>query len=95
LQASAILTVETEGFEEKIICAAYVPAAGSVLTSKELSTELARRLPHYVMPARWQELEALPLASNGKIDKRKIKEMFLARDPAREHSRTRSSMSEK
>ncbi len=33
---------------------------------------LAERLPAYMLPAQWQELEALPLTNSGKVDKKAL-----------------------
>jgi acyl-CoA synthetase (AMP-forming)/AMP-acid ligase II len=38
--------------------------------------ELARVLPAYMLPARWLAVDVLPATSNGKIDRRTLKERF-------------------
>jgi amino acid adenylation domain-containing protein len=38
----------------------------------ELSRQLARRLPDYMIPARWQVLADLPLGQTGKVDRRRL-----------------------
>jgi acyl-CoA synthetase (AMP-forming)/AMP-acid ligase II len=88
LQASAVVAVETDGFEGKIICAAYVRAPGTAVTAKELSADLAKRLPNYMIPSRWHELEAMPLTFNGKVDKRKLTELFLEMGSGQKRSPT-------
>lgn len=72
LRESAIVAVDTEGFEANAICCAYVPADGEVAPPR-LRTALARSLPSYMLPTRWLALDALPKNANGKIDRRALR----------------------
>ena len=47
---------------------AYVVAADGAKPA-EFAAHLASRLPDYMVPARWVELEALPLTPSGKVDR--------------------------
>jgi amino acid adenylation domain-containing protein len=47
---------------------AYVVVGNGAKTS-ELATHLASRLPDYMVPTRWLELQALPLTPSGKVDR--------------------------
>jgi amino acid adenylation domain-containing protein len=78
VQQSAVVAVDTGGFEGAAICCAYVPAAGSALTPATLRRELSRVIPAYMLPARWLPSGQLPVNANGKIDRRRIKEIFEA-----------------
>jgi non-ribosomal peptide synthase protein (TIGR01720 family) len=49
----------------------YVVASGT-LDKAELAAYLEDRLPEYMIPALWVELEALPLTTNGKVDRRAL-----------------------
>jgi len=42
------------------------------LATDRLKRELRRRLPEYMLPARVEELDALPLTVNGKVDRRAL-----------------------
>ncbi len=48
---------------------------GKELEKKSLEQELAKRLPAYMMPSRFVYYPALPHNANGKIDRKKLKEM--------------------
>ena len=41
-------------------------------------TSLRDRIPEYMLPQRYIYLESLPTTSSGKVDRKKIEEMFLA-----------------
>jgi amino acid adenylation domain-containing protein len=76
LDECAVVAVETGGFEGTEICCAYAPAAATRLEPPELRTRLGRVLPSYMLPSRWLTLDRLPKNVNGKIDRRKIREIF-------------------
>ena len=48
-----------------------------VLTQQELRNRLLNLLPEYMTPARWHQVEAMPLNLNGKIDRQKLKDMYI------------------
>jgi len=56
--------------------AAYVVTDDSI-TFTELRDALRNRLPRYMVPTHWANLERLPLNSNGKIDRKKLPEPVL------------------
>jgi iturin family lipopeptide synthetase A len=62
--------------EETVRLAAYVVTAPGV-TVADLRARLATRLPEYMIPATWQVLDALPLTTNGKIDRAALPEPTL------------------
>ncbi|PTL76953.1 non-ribosomal peptide synthetase, partial [Vitiosangium sp. GDMCC 1.1324] len=49
-----------------------VPAVGQVTDVAELRRHLQQRLPDYMVPAALVSLDALPLTSNGKVDRRAL-----------------------
>jgi len=81
LRESAVVAIQTDGFEGTDICCAYAPALSAGISPKGLSKELARVLPAYMLPARWMQVERLPRNANGKIDKTDLRQRFQARDP--------------
>ncbi|HVR28430.1 MAG TPA: amino acid adenylation domain-containing protein [Thermoanaerobaculia bacterium] len=85
----AVSAIETGGFEGAILCCAYASAPGSSLEPAALRRELAKVLPAYMLPARWKPLQRLPRNSNGKIDRKTLREEF-QRDATRAHSEPRA-----
>ena len=79
MQESAVVALNSGGFEGAVICCAYVPAAGTDVPATTLRRELGRLLPSYMLPARWLAFEQLPTNANGKIDRRRLKEAFEGR----------------
>ncbi len=53
----------------KQLVAYILPAAGEAPRSGELREALSRELPEYMIPAAFVRIEALPLTSNGKLDR--------------------------
>ncbi|QUE90944.1 non-ribosomal peptide synthase/polyketide synthase [Pseudomonas sp. SCA2728.1_7] len=51
---------------------AYFTAHEGQLDSVELHAQLSTRLPEYMVPTAWVQLEALPLNNNGKIDRKAL-----------------------
>ena len=47
------------------------------LASKEVAVGLSRKLPKYMLPNVYHEMDELPLSKNGKVDRRKLREEFL------------------
>ena len=102
LQESAVVAVQSEGFEGWLVCCAYVPAPGCDVSPARLRERLARLLPGYMLPARWMRFGVLPKNANGKIDRPKLKSAFLearsdppnvlSEAPSHENESTKQSM---
>src|SRR5262249_50187078 len=54
------------------LVAYIVPEQGNRGIESELRTQLRRRLPDYMVPGAFVELAALPLTSNGKLDRKAL-----------------------
>jgi amino acid adenylation domain-containing protein len=77
LRESAVVAIQSDGFEGWLICCAYVLASGGAVSVERLRKDLAKLLPPYMLPTRWARHEALPKNANGKIDRPRLKNAFL------------------
>jgi acyl-CoA synthetase (AMP-forming)/AMP-acid ligase II len=66
----AAVSVTTDASGERSLCAFVVPRDGADVA--EVRTALAAVLPEYMVPARFVALERLPLAGNGKLDRKAL-----------------------
>lgn len=80
LKECAVVAVPTDGFETNLICCAYVAQENVRTTPAEIRGRLGSVLPAYMLPARWMDFVQLPKNANGKVDRRKIQELFAAKD---------------
>ncbi|WP_158287213.1 non-ribosomal peptide synthetase [Mesobacillus foraminis] len=62
----------TEGKQGHVLAAYFT--AGQELSASGLRAELARRVPSYMVPSYFIQLESMPLTSNGKVDRRRLPE---------------------
>jgi len=62
-----------EGAEQRLI--AYLATTGQELRQSELRTYLKERLPDYMIPSVFVQLEEMPLTPNGKIDRKALLEV--------------------
>lgn len=76
LQESAVVALPTDGFEGTILCCAYVPVGEGEVSLVQIQKELSRILPRYMLPSKWIVFDQLPKNANGKIDRRKLKELM-------------------
>jgi amino acid adenylation domain-containing protein len=93
LQECAIVAIQTESFGGWMICCAYVPRDGCNVTQSVLHKHLEKLVPGYMLPVRWMQYAALPKNANGKIDRPRLKDCFLAaeREPANLEAASSSS----
>jgi acyl-coenzyme A synthetase/AMP-(fatty) acid ligase len=75
LKESAVVAIGSDGFANNLICCAYCPAT-TELAAVEIRSRLKSRLPAYMIPSKWKQLEALPRNANGKIDRAWLREEF-------------------
>lgn len=90
LRESAVVAVQSAGFEGWMICCAYVPVRGHGPGPQYLRQRLARVLPSYMLPAHWMRCDALPRNANGKTDRPVLRRRFLEskRSPAEDSPRS-------
>jgi len=67
--SQALVTTYAEGGGEGRLVAYVVSDAGGEVTGAELREYLRAKLPEYMIPAYFVELEELPLSPNGKVDR--------------------------
>jgi amino acid adenylation domain-containing protein len=79
LKGSAVVAVPSEGFEGNVICCAYCTDSEDELNPVVLRRELSQMLPAYMLPTQWLAMPALPVNANGKVDRRKLREVFVER----------------
>ncbi|HYK02057.1 MAG TPA: amino acid adenylation domain-containing protein, partial [Thermoanaerobaculia bacterium] len=70
VQEAVVITREDEPGEKRLV--AYVTSTGAALGPEELRSHLLSRVPQYMVPAAFVELEALPLTPNGKVDRKAL-----------------------
>jgi len=81
LRECAVVAIRSEGFEGMTICCAYaLPERGS-LEPADLRARLMEFLPSYMLPSQWMHFDALPLNGNGKVDRPRLKQHFMAASP--------------
>jgi amino acid adenylation domain-containing protein len=71
---AAVVIARGGKIEAKRLIAYVVPAVRPAPSPHALREHLARKLPAYMMPSQFVELEALPLGSNGKVDRSALPE---------------------
>lgn len=75
LSEYAVVAIPTDGFEGTSICCAYA-APREAVTPAMVRSDLRDRLPAYMLPGRWERLDVLPKNVNGKIDRRRLQDLF-------------------
>lgn len=68
VQTSLVIAREDTPGDKRLV-AYIVLQSGSIVSDSELRSTLAARLPDYMVPTAFAQLEALPLTPNGKIDR--------------------------
>ncbi|MBO9703698.1 MAG: amino acid adenylation domain-containing protein, partial [Sporocytophaga sp.] len=69
IESNVVIAVNQENGQKELV--AYI-VSKEVLNSSTLQVYLNTKLPKYMIPSHFVQMEQLPLTSNGKIDKRKL-----------------------
>ncbi|MFK7920342.1 MAG: amino acid adenylation domain-containing protein [Bacteroidia bacterium] len=69
---NGIVIPQTEKFGEKRLIAYYVPKQGTEPDGDELRDFMRKKLPPYMIPVFFIQLESMPLNSSGKIDRKAL-----------------------
>lgn len=76
LEESAVVAIDTDGFENKLICCAWVTKPDSEVDVRRIRAALATHVPKYMVPGEWLQLDRLPKNANGKIDRPELRRLF-------------------
>jgi amino acid adenylation domain-containing protein len=82
VQEVAVVGAASDGFEGTVICCVYSTVDGEPVVPATLRQALRDALPLYMIPTRWLHLESLPKNANGKIDRKRIRDSFVAKATA-------------
>ncbi len=77
---------------DRYICAFLVP--GRELETAELRDYLAQRLPYYMVPDYFIQLQQMPLTSNGKIDRKALLQMDITLTGQQQYTAPRTQVEE-
>jgi carnitine-CoA ligase len=86
IAVSAVFPVKAEvGLEDDVI-AYVVPAAGQELREAELRSWIQSEMPKYMWPKHIRFIDALPQTASHKVEKYRLKEMFLSEGKKKEEA---------
>jgi amino acid adenylation domain-containing protein len=77
VREAAVVGVATGGFEGTAVCCAFAPEENRPVAQADVRSALRESLPPYMVPTRWLVLPTLPTNANGKIDRRRLRELFI------------------
>jgi len=70
--AAAAVKAWPDASGERVLAGYFVPAGDAAPSAAELRAALAHSLPDYMIPSRFELLDALPLTPNGKVDRKAL-----------------------
>jgi acyl-coenzyme A synthetase/AMP-(fatty) acid ligase len=74
---AAVVGVAAGGFEGTAICCAFVPDDSATPSVGDVRAALRAALPPYMIPTQWLVLSSLPTNANGKVDRPRLRQLFL------------------
>jgi amino acid adenylation domain-containing protein len=81
-----------DAWGQRSLVAYLVPAAGATLDARSVREAVARQLPDFMVPSHVVVLPALPLSTNGKIDRRALPSPTTSPAPGREFVAPRTDL---
>jgi len=72
--ANSVVVARGENADDKSLVAYLLPVAGAKLTVTEMREHLRSRLPDYMVPATFVQVQSFPLTTTGKCDKAALPE---------------------
>ncbi|MEM6386095.1 MAG: amino acid adenylation domain-containing protein [Pseudomonadota bacterium] len=79
--SSAAVVLQGDGTNAAFLAAAIVPQNNVPIDEQALRAELGAVLPDYMIPAYFQTLDALPLNTSGKVDRRALRSLLVPQAP--------------
>jgi acyl-coenzyme A synthetase/AMP-(fatty) acid ligase len=76
IKECAVVGLPVGGFEGTAICCSYALQDQVKLDKSDLQRSLLTLLPRYMIPSRWMAFDMLPKNANGKIDRKKLRDLF-------------------
>jgi acyl carrier protein len=69
-----VVTVSEDDVRGSFLCAYIVPGGNGKFNADDLKTHLLSKLPEYMIPSYFVEIEAMPLLPNGKVNRKMLPE---------------------
>lgn len=71
---SCAVVVEADAAGERFLTAFVVPRIGSSISAGSIQVWMESKLPRFMVPSRYLEVDQLPVNANGKVDRKKLAE---------------------
>jgi len=78
--SKAVVTPCKKAEENKILCMFYELEKNKKISNHEIDIFLKERLPDYMIPSMYIELDKIPLTHNNKIDRKKLEEFEISKN---------------
>ncbi len=88
----AVVLLHTDEQQNKRLAAFVVP--GDNYDKQHVLTQIEQRLPDYMIPSVWTELQAIPLTPNGKVNRRQLAEVVAIPVAAQDYVAPRTATEE-